>query len=337
MIRRMSPLARLTNRQSRIGLVADNEADTPNLATEDKETPNPYARLADPAPEPKADAEDKPAAMEPLTLHSPIMPERVQRTPRPDTAAFEQPSEPEMTPTTDAFMASPETETPSLAELDNAPLSDDLTDVMDDMMAEDEPETFDLVEEDQIEPVQEYEAPTAPAMVAPAEPKAVEPAPAPAPTDAAPARRSSRVKTTFLGFDRSDGRIEGLFDEPNSEKATTNAMFPVGWLVIVEGEGRGNSIAIHDGVSQIGRGDDQAIQLDFGDNSISRSNHAAIAFDDETRAFYLGYGGKSNIVRLNGKPVLATETLEDGDLIRIGETTLRFIAFCGAEFSWNDQ
>ena len=88
-------------------------------------------------------------------------------------------------------------------------------------------------------------------------------------------------------------------------------------------------------MSQIGRGDDQMVQLDFGDMGISRTNHAAIAFDDEAQQFLLGHGGKANIVRLNGRPVLSTEPLKHGDTIRIGETTLRFVAFCGEEFVWN--
>ncbi len=68
--------------------------------------------------------------------------------------------------------------------------------------------------------------------------------------------------------------------------------------------------------------------------SISRSNHAAIAYDSEQRAFFLGHGGKANLVRLNDKPVLSTEEISDGDLIRIGETVLRFVGLCGQDFDW---
>jgi pSer/pThr/pTyr-binding forkhead associated (FHA) protein len=89
-------------------------------------------------------------------------------------------------------------------------------------------------------------------------------------------------------------------------------------------------------VSSIGRDETQAIQLDFGDTAISRQMHAAVAYDPETRGFFLGHGGKSNIVRLNGRPVLSTEDLKDGDVIRIGETTLKLVAFCGRNFDWAD-
>ena len=103
---------------------------------------------------------------------------------------------------------------------------------------------------------------------------------------------------------------------------------------MIEGPGHGSCFTLFNGVSQIGRGEEQAVRLDFGDTSISRNNHAAVAFDDEQTKFFLGHGGKSNLVRLNGRPVLSTEELSHGDAIRIGETTLKFIALCGDDFNW---
>ncbi|MCU9847897.1 FHA domain-containing protein [Defluviimonas sp. WL0024] len=196
------------------------------------------------------------------------------------------------------------------------------------------------VKASEVRPAAEVAPISTPAPVAPSAPTA-DPAPAAAAVDSeqgsAP-RRSSRVKTTFLGFDRSGGRVAELFAEgAASAPVTGRSEFPFGWVVVVKGPGRGASFTLQAGVSQIGRGDDQAIQLDFGDTNISRANHAAIAFDDEERKFYLGHGGKANIVRLNGKPVLSTEHLQDGDLIRIGETTLSFVAFCDEDFTWADQ
>ncbi|MDJ1006659.1 MAG: FHA domain-containing protein [Paracoccaceae bacterium] len=152
---------------------------------------------------------------------------------------------------------------------------------------------------------------------------------------AAPARKAGRVKTRLLGF-QSKSEARDVF----AGKAATGAgpvRFPVGWLVVTQGEGFGHSFSLLSGVSKIGRGDDQAVQLDFGDTSISRDNHAAIAFDEELNQFFLGHGGKSNVVRLNGKPVLSTEELYDGDEIRIGETTLKFIALCSEDFTWAEN
>src|SRR6056297_2588675 len=159
--------------------------------------------------------------------------------------------------------------------------------------------------------------------------------PAPEIASPAPIRRAGRVKTRLLGFQaKSD---TGDVFAGKAATGTGPVRFPVGWLVVTQGAGIGHSFSLLSGVSKIGRGDDQAVQLDFGDTSISRDNHAAVAFDEELNQFFLGHGGKSNVVRLNGKPVLSTEELYDGDEIRIGETTLKFIALCGEEFTWSEN
>ena len=79
------------------------------------------------------------------------------------------------------------------------------------------------------------------------------------------------------------------------------------------------------------------ICLDFGDESISREEHAFITYDDETRTFYLQHGGKSNLVRLGDKPVLQPTELRPNDHFRIGNTTFRFFACCGPGFNWSDE
>lgn len=162
----------------------------------------------------------------------------------------------------------------------------------------------------------------------------IEAVPAPAPGRVG--RRAGRAKTRLLGFNRPDDGSSDPFT--GTQEATATAQrekFPVGWLVIVEGPGVGHSFSIFTGASMIGRGEDQVIRLDFGDNAISRNNHAAIAYDEEQNKFYIGHGGKSNIIRRNARPVLSTEELHHADLIRIGETTLRFVALCGSDFKWD--
>ncbi len=150
--------------------------------------------------------------------------------------------------------------------------------------------------------------------------------------------RSRRTKTRLIGFDKSDGDVVDIFnDAPKSAPPAARVKFPVGWIVVADGPGRGESFSLFAGMSPIGRGEDQAVQLDFGDNSISRTNHAAIVYDPETREFTLGHGGKSNIVRLNDKPLISNELLKSGDVMRIGETVLRFVALCDESFSWDDK
>jgi hypothetical protein len=167
-------------------------------------------------------------------------------------------------------------------------------------------------------------------------PDPVAPVQVPAPAAGRSRRQAGRVKTRLLGFgnEQQDG---DLFANGTTAGPAAQAMFPVGWMVVVAGPGCGTAFALQNGVSQIGRGEGQAVRLDYGDTSISRENHAAVAYDSEQREFFLGHGGKANLVRLNGKPVLSTEPLSHGALIRIGETTLRFVGFCGSEFDWGSE
>ncbi len=193
-------------------------------------------------------------------------------------------------------------------------------------------ETAETVEETAPEPVAETPEPVLDDTPA-AQPAAVQPE---QPAAQAEDRRA-RVKTTFLGFERPDTHVQDLMETAPAAKAeATQESFPVGWLVITSGPGRGASVILTEGLMQIGRNDDQGIQLDFGDTGISRSNHAVIAYDPEDRKCYLGHGGKANLVRLNGKPVLSTVPLNSGDMIRISETSMRFVAFCDDGFDWRD-
>lgn len=155
----------------------------------------------------------------------------------------------------------------------------------------------------------------------------------PSPAPGRDSNRSGRVKTRLLGFSAESFGAADPFE--NAQPAQTS--FPVGWLVVISDQGRGSSFALQDGVSSIGRGTDQTVCLDFGDTSISRENHLSVAFDSEQNKFFIGQSGKANLARLNKAPLLSTEELRSGDLIRLGETTLRFIAFCDSDFRWNAE
>lgn len=159
----------------------------------------------------------------------------------------------------------------------------------------------------------------------------------PAPAIGRAAGRSGRVKTRILGFSAPAATQDPFEKAVASQTKQKAAQFPVGWLVVTDGPGRGAAFTLFDGVSQIGRGEDQTVRLDFGDNSISRENHAAIAYDCEQQTFFVGHGGKANLVRVNERPVLSTEELHSDDTVRIGETTLRFVGFCGQNFSWEQE
>jgi len=159
-----------------------------------------------------------------------------------------------------------------------------------------------------------------------------------------PAGSSSSPQTERYNPQESAGSVPKtkLFGRPSAQAAEAPAMaqdgrLVTGWLVVVKGPGKGKFAALYDGMNSIGRGEDQASPLNFGDESISRSEYAFVTYDYVDRKFYLNHGGKSNIVRINGRPVLQPIEVQNGDLIEIGATTCRMTQFCGPDFDWQED
>ena len=147
-----------------------------------------------------------------------------------------------------------------------------------------------------------------------------------------PVGRTGRIRTRML----SDGPLDDAFDATTlaSARSVQSVRRPVGWLVVIEGPGAGDWFALESGLTQIGRGPDQDICLDFGDLTISRSRHAFVTYDTAKRRFDLGHGDSANSTRKNGISVVRSTELTHGDCISLGKTTLRLAAFCDANFQW---
>jgi hypothetical protein len=128
---------------------------------------------------------------------------------------------------------------------------------------------------------------------------------------------------------------EGGSDDTRFMPGDLGAFDPVvGWLIVINGPGKGQHCGLHYGQNSIGRDATQRVRLDFGDARISRDAHAFIIYDEKRRAFFLRDNGKSNVVRLGGEIVMAPTELHDRDVIVIGDTTLLFVALCDSRFDW---
>lgn len=109
----------------------------------------------------------------------------------------------------------------------------------------------------------------------------------------------------------------------------------VGWLVIIDGPGKGNHLKLGFGMNSIGRAEESRVVLDFGDNEISRLNHAMVTYDNKNRKFYIQHGGGANLTYLGDSPVLQPYELKGRERITIGNTKVCFIPFCGSDFNWD--
>jgi len=124
-------------------------------------------------------------------------------------------------------------------------------------------------------------------------------------------------------------------DGTSAPKVTDFSGEPVvGWVIVVDGPGRGQSLKLGYGVNTIGRGPEARVSLDFGDEEISRQGHAMVTYDTRGRKFYIQHGGGTNLTYLGDAPVLQPHEIKGREIIGIGKTRLTFIPFCGPEFEW---
>lgn len=112
--------------------------------------------------------------------------------------------------------------------------------------------------------------------------------------------------------------------------------YVTGWLIIIEGNGKGNAVETGHGVNSIGLAPDSKIALDYGDDSISYERHATLTYDGRSRRFFLQHGESDNLTYLGDEPVINPVELKGGEHIVLGNTRLLFVPFCGPDFSWDD-
>ena len=108
----------------------------------------------------------------------------------------------------------------------------------------------------------------------------------------------------------------------------------VGWLVCIEGPEKGKDYRIYGKNNTIGRCDNMDICLK-GDSSISRENHARLAYDRKHNAFHIIPADGANPVYLNDEPVYVPMKLTANDIIEIGDFKLIFVPFCNENFVWD--
>jgi pSer/pThr/pTyr-binding forkhead associated (FHA) protein len=117
-------------------------------------------------------------------------------------------------------------------------------------------------------------------------------------------------------------RPSANLDDVPTQVQLANVGPPIGRLTIIEGPGLGTVRTIYKGTNSVGRYADNIVALDFGDNAISRHQHAVIDCND--REVRILDGGKPNPIEVNGTRVATEQVLLSGDLVQIGVTKLRY-------------
>ncbi len=107
----------------------------------------------------------------------------------------------------------------------------------------------------------------------------------------------------------------------------------VGWLVCIEGPGKGRDYRIHTERNFIGRAATMDIAIG-GDDTISREKHAILTFDPKKKQFWIQPGESTGLVYLNGEAIYVPQPLQARDTIELGQTKLQFVPFVSETFQW---
>lgn len=126
------------------------------------------------------------------------------------------------------------------------------------------------------------------------------------------------------------GKTVGVFQKKMSFEPI------VGWLVCVEGPEKGKDYRIYGRNNTIGRSEKMDICL-TGDTSISRENHARLAYDKKHNAFHIIPADGTNAVYLNDEPVYVPMVMKANDILEIGDYRLCFVPFCNENFVWDSE
>ena len=110
----------------------------------------------------------------------------------------------------------------------------------------------------------------------------------------------------------------------------------VGWLVCIQGPGKGKDYRIKSERNYIGRSREMDIYI-ANDQRISRKNHAIISYNPKKNTFKLLPGEGRALVYLNEEEVDSAKTLKAFDIIEIGESKFIFAPLCGENFQWPQE
>lgn len=140
------------------------------------------------------------------------------------------------------------------------------------------------------------------------------------------AKNDDEGKTIAIGFGGGSG---------SADRGSKTAPV-VGWLVCIEGPERGKDYRILARNNSIGRSEKMDICIK-GDTTISRENHARIAYDVKHNGFHLIPAESTNNVYIGEDPIFVPTKLNARDIIEMGETKLMFVPLVDDTFTWKED
>ncbi|MBF0338050.1 MAG: FHA domain-containing protein [Nitrospirae bacterium] len=125
--------------------------------------------------------------------------------------------------------------------------------------------------------------------------------------------------------------VEEANERPAQQWLTFNPT--TGWLIVIEGDSRGQDYCLKIGKNEVGRSKENHISIET-DRLMSRK-HALLFYYPKLNSFFIENLSPQG-TKLNGQPITEKTRLKDLDVIEMGSTMFLLRTLCDEDFTWKD-
>ena len=126
---------------------------------------------------------------------------------------------------------------------------------------------------------------------------------------------------------------EGEAEQPAAVDKAAPAGPVAGWLVVLDGEAKGRDLRLGVGRTFLGLDKDGTPVTLSADAPLSL-RQAVLVYDGEAKTYTLLPGSSQELCYLGDTALLEPQELAGEETLRLGAATLKFVPFCGPDFSW---
>ena len=105
------------------------------------------------------------------------------------------------------------------------------------------------------------------------------------------------------------------------------------WKVVLDGEAKGRDLRLGVGRTFLGLDKDGTPVTLSADAPLSL-RQAVLVYDGEAKTYTLLPGSSQELCYLGDTALLEPQELAGEETLRLGTATLKFVPFCGPDFSW---
>ena len=150
-----------------------------------------------------------------------------------------------------------------------------------------------------------------------------------------------KITVAMNKTNNTDDTVTMSYKENTEDQVTVRREFAegksrliAGWLVSLDGSGKGRCYSIFEGRNFAGRSREMDIYLS-DDMAITRQKHFSLVYEPKKGDFLLV--PENGEVILNNLPADKVVVIKENDIITVGNSSFVFVPYCTKERNWNEK